>query len=376
VVVAAATVGGIDEARARDWRPRCGLWCRGPAPRARVRPPPSLIVPYQRTAHRLGQRRGQRAQQAFSRQPVSPLSAVALPLRLPLRLPVGLPPSHSFGNTFRDLFLLRRPDLAQVDSLGRELLKDAVNEVLVDVGRVEFRRAQQRAQAGLVLDGAPRRRPWRPPGVPAPAAARLSATVAGPMRPRRLEGAAGNSGLTQTQGLHLSQQTLFVVVGIAPPPQLRQHIVAGAVLGAIRVFLVIALAARRVRAHVVVEERRDKGVGLRGAHRGAAGRARVRVDGRGRRGLEGEPLLQAGAAEGVQAVEQGERLVEQVGADLAAQSAGARITRAGATTHSPSTSVPSPCRSARQRPLPRPLCRARCISRQVRMFGCRLAWFR
>ena len=36
----------------------------------------------------------------------------------------------------------------------------------------------------------------------------------------------------------------------------------------------------------------------------------------GSRGLEGKPFFQAGAAEGVQAVEEGERLVEQVGAYL------------------------------------------------------------
>jgi hypothetical protein len=34
------------------------------------------------------------------------------------------------------------------------------------------------------------------------------------------------------------------------------------------------------------------------------------------RGLEGEPFFQAGAAEGVQAVEEGEGLVEEVGAYL------------------------------------------------------------
>jgi hypothetical protein len=34
------------------------------------------------------------------------------------------------------------------------------------------------------------------------------------------------------------------------------------------------------------------------------------------RGLQGEPFLQAGAAEGVEAVEEGERLVEKVGTDL------------------------------------------------------------
>jgi hypothetical protein len=34
------------------------------------------------------------------------------------------------------------------------------------------------------------------------------------------------------------------------------------------------------------------------------------------RGLKGEPFFQAGAAKGVQAVEEGEGLVEEVGADL------------------------------------------------------------
>jgi hypothetical protein len=34
------------------------------------------------------------------------------------------------------------------------------------------------------------------------------------------------------------------------------------------------------------------------------------------RGLEGEPFLQTGAAEGVEAVEECERLVEEVGTDL------------------------------------------------------------
>jgi hypothetical protein len=33
-------------------------------------------------------------------------------------------------------------------------------------------------------------------------------------------------------------------------------------------------------------------------------------------GLKGKPFFQTGAAEGVQAVEEGERLIEEVGADL------------------------------------------------------------
>lgn len=40
------------------------------------------------------------------------------------------------------------------------------------------------------------------------------------------------------------------------------------------------------------------------------------MDGRGGRGLEGEPFLQTSAAEGVEAVEERKRLVEEVGTDL------------------------------------------------------------
>lgn len=78
-----------------------------------------------------------------------------------------------------------------------------------------------------------------------------------------------------------------------------------------------AFAALGVRLEEDVEQRGDGGIGLCGAHRGPARGAGVRVYRRGGRGLEGEPLLQTGAAEGVQAVEQRERLVEHVGTDLA-----------------------------------------------------------
>ena len=37
----------------------------------------------------------------------------------------------------------------------------------------------------------------------------------------------------------------------------------------------------------------------------------------GAHGLPGEPFLEAGTAEGVQTVEEGKRLIEEVGADLA-----------------------------------------------------------
>jgi hypothetical protein len=131
---------------------------------------------------------------------------------------------------------------------------------------------------------------------------------------------AGYAHLAQTQRLHLGQHALLVVgialVALFPSPQPRQHIVAGLVLGPVRLLLVVTLASGGVGPHVVVEQRRHKGVGLRGPHRGSARGACVRVDRCRRRGLKSEPLLQAGAAEGVQAIEQRERLVEQVGADL------------------------------------------------------------
>jgi hypothetical protein len=40
------------------------------------------------------------------------------------------------------------------------------------------------------------------------------------------------------------------------------------------------------------------------------------VEGSRGRSLEGEPFFKAGATEGMQTVEEGERLVEEIGADL------------------------------------------------------------
>jgi hypothetical protein len=134
----------------------------------------------------------------------------------------------------------------------------------------------------------------------------------------RLQGAIASryAHLAQTQRLHLTQHALLVLIGLLPPPQLRQHTVSLLVLRPVCLFLLVTLASCGVSLDIVVEERSDEGVGLCGADRGAARWAGVWVYRSRCRSLKGKPLLQTGAAEGVQAIEQGKRLVEQVGADL------------------------------------------------------------
>jgi hypothetical protein len=132
--------------------------------------------------------------------------------------------------------------------------------------------------------------------------------------------------LAQTQLLHLFQHALVSLVARIPPPELRQHIVARPELLPVRLLIFRALASFGVRLQEYVEERGDGRIGLCGADRGAARGAGVRVYRRRGRGLESEPFLQAGAAEGVQAVEQCERLVEEVGTDLS------RVKLAGASS--------------------------------------------
>jgi hypothetical protein len=156
-----------------------------------------------------------------------------------------------------------------------------------------------------------------------PTPPRLSARVATPLAPpavsRRLQGivaAAWYADLAQAQRLHVVQHALVVVVAVLPPPQLRQHTISGLVFRPVCLLLLIALSSCRIGLDIVVEQRGHEGIGLRASDRGATRRTRVRMDRGCGGGLEGEPFLQTCAAEGVKAVEQRERLVEQVGADL------------------------------------------------------------
>lgn len=177
-----------------------------------------------------------------------------------------------------------------------------------------------RSGGGCFLRGAA----CRPPFVST--RARFAACIATSLPPPTLSrwpqtgaGSPRDPDFPQAQLLHLLQQSLVLSIALVAAPELGQHIVTRLVLVPRRRLLVVRLAPAGVGLEEYVEQGGDGGIGLCGAHRGPARRARVWVYGGGGRGLEGKPLLQAGAAEGVEAVEQCERLVEEVGTDRARQ---------------------------------------------------------
>jgi hypothetical protein len=234
--------------------------------------------------------------------------------------------AHGFGYPLSDFLFLSSADLVQVDALGHELFQHLAHQIFVDVVGIEVRGAQQRAQAGLVLNGAGwhdgpggggagRMLAGRASWVASPT--RVTACVAAALSPRC---GLYNARVPQAPLLGRLEHALLGVgmgvVALLTAPELGQDIVAGRVPGAVGLLVVGRLASVGVRLEEDVEQRRDGGIGLRGAHRGPARRACVGVYRRGRRGLEGEPFFQTGAAEGVQAVEQRERLEEHVGTDL------------------------------------------------------------
>lgn len=274
------------------------------------------------SAHRGGHRRRRRAAQALAGHAVAAVASLAA-LALALCLALCLSPAHRLCDALRNLLLLGHANLAQVYALGDQLLQHLAHQLLVNVLRVELGCAEQRPQARLVLD-CPRRHGGAARRLPLVSTrARLSAPVAAPLPPPALprQPQAGTApacyaSLAQTQLLHLLEHPAFGLVTLVPAPQLGQHIVAGRELGAVCLLLLRALAPLRVRLEEYLQQCRHRRIGLRRPHRRATRRARVRVDGGRSRRLEGEPLLQAGAAEGVQAVEQRERLEQDIGTDL------------------------------------------------------------
>lgn len=113
--------------------------------------------------------------------------------------------------------------------------------------------------------------------------ARVPATILTPLPspalPRWLEAGAatptatlsvGNASLPQAQLLDLFQHALVLLIAVIAPSQLRQHVVARAVLFAVCPLLGFALAAAGVCLEEDVQQRGDGGVGLGGADRGAA----------------------------------------------------------------------------------------------------------
>jgi hypothetical protein len=197
-----------------------------------------------------------------------------------------LPASHSFGYPLGDLLFLCSANLVQVHALRHQLLQHLAHEILVDILGVEVRGTQQGAQTGLVFDGAGRYdgsrgrcAGWLLAGrAPVVArAARLSAAVAASLPPPALSrglqagpAAARDAHVPQAQLLGLVEHALVGVVALIAPPELGQHIVARLVPVAVCLFLFGALAALGVRLEEDVEEGGDGGIGLCGAHRGAA----------------------------------------------------------------------------------------------------------
>lgn len=150
--------------------------------------------------------------------------------------------------------------------------------------------------------------------------AHVTATTPPPSLSRRLEVAVASTGypsLSQAQLLHLVEDpAVRLVLGALAPPQLRQDIVSRLELVPVGLLLLVRLSSGGVRFQEYVQQRCDGRIGLRAPDRGTTRGACVWMDRSCGRSLEGEPFLEACAAEGVQAIEQCEGLVEEVGADL------------------------------------------------------------
>jgi len=196
-------------------------------------PARSFLVARKRAAHGLWQQRRRRgARQALSCQTLPSLP----PLALSFSMSLCLPPSHSLGYPLGDLLFLRSANLVQVDALGHQLLQHLAHEIFVDVFCVEVGGAQQRAQAGLVLDSAGRydgpgrgcagrilagRPPLiaRPAGFAAPVAASLPCCALS----RRLPAgppAACDARVPQTRLLSCLEHALMGVIALIPAPEL------------------------------------------------------------------------------------------------------------------------------------------------------------
>lgn len=118
-----------------------------------------------------------------------------------------------------------------------------------------------------------------------------------------------------------------LILTIAPLSMLshghrRYHIIARLILLPHLLLLCLTLPSPRIRLQKHLQQRRDRSIRPRPTHLGATLRARVRTSSamlaraERRISLEGEPFFQTWPAEGVEAVEQGQGLVEDVCADL------------------------------------------------------------
>lgn len=98
---------------------------------------------------------------------------------------------------------------------------------------------------------------------------------------------AAHADFLQADLTHLLEHAaVFLIFFVmSPPPQLWQHVVTRLVDLAHILLLLLRLAAAGIRLQEHIEEGRDGGIGLGGAHGGAAGGAGIRVCGSGALGL-------------------------------------------------------------------------------------------
>lgn len=116
--------------------------------------------------------------------------------------------------------------------------------------------------------------------------------------------------------MYVLHHPALIIVTLIFPPELWHYNIPRLVPASVGLLLLLALSPFWVGFQEDVKKGGGHGIGLRRAHRGATRRACVRMYRGRRRSLKSEPFFQARAAKGMQAVEECERLVEEIGTDL------------------------------------------------------------
>lgn len=316
-----------------------------------------------------------------------------------------LPPSVRFCDALSELFFLRRCEMINVDTLKHARSHDGLHDFLLHLLRIQFRGTQQVAQTRLMFDLTsifiilpwPRlsvpRLLCRPPArllAPSQLLRRISPSLS-PLSPPHCPPVRLHAWL-QVRNAHspylLHQPLILAVTAFSMPSDWyrRYHIIARLVVLPHLLLLGLTLPSARVRLQKHLQQRRDRGIRPGPPHFGAALWAGVRmrsvlVRAHGGLALEGEPFFQTWPAESVQAVEEGQRLVEDVRADLGAVAVRESIVRRsvgankGRGPYIPNSSAPSPdrchchyhCLAAGHRPPCLTSCAFECfVSPQIR----------
>ena len=149
-----------------------------------------------------------------------------------------------------------------------------------------------------------------------------------PSLSRRLQGISSscwrNANLLQTHLLNaLQNPPLFLILLLTTSSsQFGQNIVPISELLPVRFFILLTLPSLRVRLNKYVQQGCNGSVRPGRAHGSATRGASIWVERSGGGGLKNEPFLEASTAEGMQAIEEGEGLVQEIGTYLAERMTG------------------------------------------------------